>query len=145
MSTNATIGIYNADARTVTSVYLHHDGYRSYAGRMLLEHYTDEEKVRSLIRLGNLSSLYPCITKPLGHSFESPVRGYTVAYRRDRGELDSHSQIQDFHCFRRNAYGYTYLFANGRWVTVSKQGTRLLVLTPEQQTAMGQDYFKIPE
>lgn len=144
MSTHATIAVLNAD-NTISSIYLHSDGYKSYAGRMLLAHYNTQEKAEALVALGDLSALAPSIDKPLGHSFATPVRGYTIAYGRDRGESNVSAQKQDIQSFRRNSEGFTYLFANGRWVTMSRKGSKYLSLTQEQQTEMGTDYFVHPE
>lgn len=146
MSTHATIAIFNNATQTVRSVYLHSDGYRSFAGRMLLEHFTTEEKVNALIDLGDLSRIAPSIAKPLGHTFENPVNGYTVAYTRDRNEpgADNKAQVQSYKNFRYNSEGYTYLFVNGRWTTVSPAGPKFLALTTTEQTEMNDEYFINP-
>jgi hypothetical protein len=144
MSTHATIAVLNSD-NTISSVYLHSDGYTSFAGRMLLEHYNTQEKAEALVALGDLSRLAPSIAKPLGHDFGTPVDGYTVAYGRDRSESDVCPQKQDLQCFRIYAEGFTYLFANGRWVTMSRKGSKYLSLTLEQQTDMSDSYFVHPE
>jgi len=85
MSTSATI-IVEIDGR-YHSVYLHSDGSH-LAWKCLNEHYTDRAKVEALVDLGDLSYLQPSIECPEGHSFAHPVRGYTIAYMRDRGETD---------------------------------------------------------
>ncbi len=83
MSTRSLIGVLNPDG-TVTSIYCHSDGYFSYNGAVLLEHYTEEEKVRELIGLGSISSL----DKEIGrkHSFNGSSENWVRAYHRDRGE-----------------------------------------------------------
>ena len=58
MSTNAIIGKLQADG-TVRSVYLHHDGYFSHAGRILRTFYRTEKRIDALLALGNLSGLGP--------------------------------------------------------------------------------------
>lgn len=94
MSTRCYIGIKNSDG-SVDAIYCHYDGYFSYMGNMLMKNYKDEKKVRELIALGDVSSvserLYP--TEGSGHSFETPEKGVTVAYHRDRGE-----DFHDIHC-----------------------------------------------
>jgi hypothetical protein len=75
MSTRSRIAIENQDG-TVQSIYCHFDGYIDGVGTKLFNHY-DREKLKSLIELGDISSL--------GESTEN-----TVAYARDRGE-DLHS------------------------------------------------------
>ena len=85
MSTNSTITALTSDGK-VKSIYCHSDGYVDGVGMMLAENYTDQEKVDALMDLGDLSVLDKSIECPKGHSFNSRVYGYTVAYGRDRGE-----------------------------------------------------------
>jgi hypothetical protein len=85
MSTRSRIAVKLND-NEFKSVYCHHDGYLSWNGRILLNHYNTKEKALALIELGDLSSLHESIECPEGHSFIKPVEGYTVAYGRDRGE-----------------------------------------------------------
>ena len=69
-------------------IYCHNDGYLSYNGRILFDHYQDAAKVSALIDLGDISSLGERVA-PIGeHSFDYSKReeGTTVAYSRDRGE-----------------------------------------------------------
>lgn len=84
MATRSRIGIITETE--VKSVYCHWDGYPSNNGRILLEYYNDRKKVEDLVNLGDISSLNNSIEKPDGHSFSTPVEGYTVFYHRDRGE-----------------------------------------------------------
>lgn len=57
MSTRCRIGILNKDG-SVESIYCHHDGYLTGGvGEMLYIHYNTEEKVRDLMKLGNMSAL----------------------------------------------------------------------------------------
>jgi hypothetical protein len=71
-------------------VYCHSDGYPSYNGQILFNHYKDRSKVEKLISLGDLSSLGERIepTEGSGHNFEYSERepGVCVFYNRDRGE-----------------------------------------------------------
>ena len=56
MATRSTIAIRNEDG-TVTGIYCHWDGYIEHNGRILVENYNTEEKVRELLALGHLSKL----------------------------------------------------------------------------------------
>ena len=57
MSTNSLVAILNED-NTVTSSYVHYDGYTEGVGEMLLENYNSEELARDLAEnLGYASSL----------------------------------------------------------------------------------------
>ena len=85
MSTRAKIMIVDSN-NIVTGIYCHFDGYLDGVGATLLKHYSDLDKVKDLIALGSISYLEKSIECPLGHSFNTPIKGYTVAYHRDRGE-----------------------------------------------------------
>jgi hypothetical protein len=98
------------------SVYCHWDGYVSHNGRILVEHYNNYDKAHALIQLGGISSLAPSIEKPDGHSFDSPVEGYTTFYGRDRGESDMEPTLySDWEEVVRSGESYNYLFDNGVW------------------------------
>ncbi len=56
MGTRSRIGKLNDDG-TVTSIYCHWDGYPSWTGRILLEHWNDHQRVDQLLSLGDLSGL----------------------------------------------------------------------------------------
>ncbi len=87
MSTRSYICKENEDG-TFTGVYCHSDGYLTYNGAMLMDHYNSRERVEKLLSLGNMSCLNeniePDPSKP--HSFEERQEGVTVFYGRDRNE-----------------------------------------------------------
>ena len=56
MSTNSTISYVHPDGK-VSTRYCHADGMLEYNGAMLVEHYSDEEKIKKLMALGYLSFL----------------------------------------------------------------------------------------
>lgn len=56
MATRSHIGIKNQD-NSVTYIYCHWDGYPRHNGKILLNHYQTEDKVRELMKLGDLSTL----------------------------------------------------------------------------------------
>jgi hypothetical protein len=65
----------------------------------------------ALIGLGDISYLNESIECPAGHSFNTPIGGYTVAYHRDRGEAfqqELHGSREDY--FRKSCGNYGYLF-----------------------------------
>lgn len=117
MGTRSSIGIQNEDG-SVTAIYCHWDGYPSYNGRVLVDHYSDEAKVRELMALGDISSLDAEIgTK---HDFDKAPKGECNAYGRDRGEKDCEAkQFDSAKLYYANfPYGeieYAYLFKNGEW------------------------------
>ena len=56
MSTRCLIGILNSDD-TITHIYCHHDGYPELVGAVLKQHYTEPEKLKALMALGDISTL----------------------------------------------------------------------------------------
>jgi hypothetical protein len=124
----------------IKSIYCHWDGYLSNNGKILLNHYTDKEKVLKLIELGDLSLLGKSTDKPVGHSFENRIKGYCVAYHRDRGESNidtcamTYNSLSDLiNNFRVFICDYLYLFDtkedywkyyNGKkWIKLTKKNT----------------------
>jgi hypothetical protein len=79
--------------------------------------------VEGLIALGNISSLDKEVEPEdrSQHSFDSPEKGVTVAYHRDRGEEKSgpnHHYNRD-HFVRSDVQQYGYLFTKeGEWLFV---------------------------
>lgn len=122
MGTRSKIAIEDQDG-TVRSIYCHWDGYPSHHGPILLEHYTTQEKVESLIALGSISSLAPETEIPEGvtHSFENATEGIVVAYHRDREEdlaIASHPNVEAFVKSDVQEYGYVFTAA-GEWLFVN--------------------------
>lgn len=89
LSTRSYICKENPDG-TYTGIYCHSDGYLTYNGAMLLDHYNSRERVEKLISLGNLSCLNeniePDPTKPHSFDFNERQENVCVFYGRDRGE-----------------------------------------------------------
>lgn len=122
MSTRSVIAMKNPD-QSVSGIYCHFDGYPRGVGETLLTCYNDEEKIKRLIALGDLSSLGERLepSPGSGHSFDNPESGVTVAYHRDRGE-ELHPAVTwsnetemlenspDTHCAE-----YCYLWAGSCW------------------------------
>lgn len=100
MATRSSISIRNADG-SYTGIYCHWDGYLSNNGRILCEHYTNEDKIRELMALGDISVLGeeigeqhpfdgPCMfSDPNAYNaYKAKFGSWCKAYRRDRGEPD---------------------------------------------------------
>lgn len=118
MGTRSTIAIKNEDG-SIEGIYCHWDGYLSWNGRILLNNYTTEEKVRELISMGDVSSLgeeihpYPNVT----HTWENKQEGVYLFYNRDRGEHTRPIKAiceADFYS-KSNIQQYNYLFKDGKW------------------------------
>lgn len=124
MSTRSNIGIINQDG-TVEVIYCHWDGYPSFNGALLLNHYKDEAKVRKLLQLGDISSLAENPEPAAGaeHNFDNPAENVVVAYMRDRGEKDLQARhidsLDEYLALVRNDVfiEFVYLFnaATGTW------------------------------
>ena len=119
MSTRSNIGVVTKDNK-LRVVYCHSDGYPSWNGNILLNHYTTQEKVEELISNGDMSLLDKECTKPDNHSYEHRIDGYTVYYGRDRGEdntefneVDFKGDINNHTDLFDNNYGY--IFFNDKW------------------------------
>lgn len=143
MSTRSRIGIIREKPEggtpIVESIYCHFDGYPEGVGQMLLDNWTDEAKVNELIGLGDISSLGSVIGEK--HDFdshhpsllfddsvseeerrrleeESPYgKGWTLAYRRDRGEKDVDSVVHPIDEFPNYGQEAEYVFdpEEGLW------------------------------
>ena len=119
MGTRSRIGVMHGDK--CKSVYCHWDGYISYNGAMLQEHY-DSSKANFLVALGDLSSLCPEVEIPEGveHSFDKPSGICTVFYGRDRKETGTEFQVaHTFEQFLEQcdncAAEYYYIMRDGVW------------------------------
>lgn len=139
MSTNASISIQ--ENKKIKTIYNHWDGYIDGLGDTLLKHYTDPEKVKKLINLGDVSSvgktLEPSkLTQKFGFdgrltaefndlpkiqkdelTKDDQSNNYSLFYGRDRGEKNiearEYNSIEDM--YRHDGQGYNYLFKDGKW------------------------------
>lgn len=115
MSTRSFIAKQIGDDQYRT-IYCHSDGYLTYNGAMLVDHYNTPEVVDELLNLGDISSLgerlNPDPSQP--HSFDYKQRqdGVTVAYGRDRGDKDIDAQIYSMRKLDdpNNWTAYVYIF-----------------------------------
>lgn len=83
MSTRGRIGMYLGNGNTI-SVYEHYDGYLQGVGAILKLYYSDEDKIKELIKQGDISSLDKFIGEK--HDFDNRPDGWCTFYKRDRGE-----------------------------------------------------------
>ena len=119
MSTRSFICKEQPDGKYI-GIYCHSDGYLTYNGAMLLDHYSEREKVDALIALGDISllekNIAPDPDKP--HSFEYGQRqeGVIVAYGRDRGEKDIDAREITLEGAQSSWCEYMYIFGqDGKW------------------------------
>ena len=127
MGTRSRIAVMHGDV--VKSVYCHWDGYLSWNGKLLQEHY-DSTKANQLVALGDLSSLKPEIGEahPFGYhgteisaeDYEKQFGNMCTFYGRDRGETGTEWKVA--HSFAEfleqvdNCCGeYYYIIKDGVW------------------------------
>ena len=104
------------------AIYCHSDGYLTYNGAMLIDHYKDRKKVEELLNLGNISCLCekvnPDPSRP--HSFDYSQRqaDVVVAYGRDRGEENQEARICSLQKLKKwDWIEYIYIFNDkGEWI-----------------------------
>jgi hypothetical protein len=133
MATRSNIGIVNEDG-SITGIYCHYDGYPEFVGKMLLNHYNNDDIVNGLMNLGDLSILSENMNPTEPHSFNNPQKGVCVAYGRDRGDGGSDSRtFEDLGEYEHFGSGvdYQYLFEDGKWMYRSTYKGGWSDLTPE--------------
>ena len=123
MSTRARIALALPNGK-FKSIYTHWDGYPAHHAPILQAHYSTLAQVKALLALGNLSRLAPQLAPPSGqsHDYDAPIKGVTVAYRRDRGDKGNGAVTSiNFTALAALACEwnaeYLYVFADGRWST----------------------------
>jgi hypothetical protein len=133
MATRSNIGIVNLD-KSITAIYVHWGGYPEFVGKMLLNHYNNDDIVNGLMNLGDLSILSENMNPTEPHSFNNPQKGVCVAYGRDRGDTGSDSRtFEDLGEYEHFGSGvdYQYLFEDGKWMYRSTYKGGWSDLTPE--------------
>ena len=129
MATRSTIGIKNIDG-SITNIYCHWDGYPEHNGTILNEFYKDNDKIQSLMALGNLSSLAAEVGEqhPFDRDYTNPelnlYDNWCMAYGRDRGETDqeakTHANTEQWIDYREGSWcEYAYLWDGQHWLVHS--------------------------
>jgi len=115
MATRSNI-VLNKDEKYYV-IYANWDGYPSYNGKILLEYYTDSEKIWALIQLGSILGLGSKIGDK--HDFNNPPKDTVNAYFRDKEEdwegtkYKTFDNLEDALEICNN--DYTYLFKDEKW------------------------------
>lgn len=129
MATRSMIGKLN-DNGTVTAIYCHWDGYLEHNGKLLVENYTDSNKIDKLMELGDLSSLGDEIGE-----------GKCVAYGRDRGEKNTKATVYNLADYSTSGAGisrgvdYMYLFDGKQWLYQTYSQTEWQPVTIKKELA----------
>lgn len=115
-------------------VYCHSDGYLSWNGMKLYEHYNTQALAEKLVEPGDISVIFEKCDKPSGHTYNTRTMGYTVYYGRDRGEDDVDGEIATLDAlFAASDWEeYAYLWRDGQWWVDESPGenTCLETFTP---------------
>lgn len=120
MSTRSVIAT-TTDKGTLKGVYCHFDGGIGHNGRILVNHYTSEEKVNELISNGGISSLDESIGQK--HSFNNRPEGQTTFYHRDRGEPLEIYNWKTTKQLKEDMYDceFFYVFLKGDWYVADNE------------------------
>jgi len=116
MATRSNIAMKTQDGKIV-SVYCHWDGYVANNGKILLENYTDIDKIEALVALGSISSLGEQIGDPQDFDDRSSQKDeWTLFYSRDRGEQLSIQEYDDIPSWVLDMEEYAYLWNGKEWL-----------------------------
>lgn len=118
MATRSTIAVELEDG-SIRAVYCHWDGYLSYNGKLLMEHYNSQALAEAITTLGDISSLGERIEPNGPHDFDNAEEGCTVFYGRDRGETNVHPRtFKDYDDYIKNLnrQEYNYLYMDDMWM-----------------------------
>ena len=116
MATRSNIAMKTATGKIV-SVYCHWDGYVANNGKILLENYTDIDKIEALVALGSISSLGFVIGEQQDFNDRDTCKDeWTLAYHRDRGEELSIQQYDDIPSWIADMEEYAYLWNGQEWL-----------------------------
>ena len=116
MATRSNIAMKTAEGKIV-SVYCHWDGYVANNGKILLENYTDADKIEALVALGSISSLGEQIgDKQDFDDRDTQKDEWTLFYTRDRGEDLVISEYDDIPSWIADMEEYAYLWDGQNWL-----------------------------
>lgn len=135
MTTRSLIGMQHGDG-SITAIYCQCDGYPSYNGKVLRDHYTDGVQVEELMALGEIDVLGQtpaAFTDDAEKRRDIDKNGYPpskTAAASTYGKADTAMQAsvyEDRAAYVKGAYDcwaeYAYLFDDGAWF-VCKPCTR---------------------
>jgi hypothetical protein len=110
MGTRSRIGLQLADG-SILSVYCHWDGYPSFNGVKLVEHFNSYEKAAELIDGGDISALWT------NAGWQNELLPVTAPlYYSSLGEDCPPRYDVSLKTYLENGEEYAYLFVNGEWV-----------------------------
>lgn len=132
MSTHCRIGVRDDQTGAIQSIYCHFDGYVHGVGNRLVRRYQDPGKIRRLLALGDISFLGESEEESGWDTYDTTkTRSY-----RSRGEDNVRARTaKSLEGYRRQGRNcgaeYLYLWTNGVWVDVTRDGS--VVILPGQE------------
>ena len=115
MATRALIG-YLDDSKKLTTTYNHYDGYPDYLGKILKEHYSGDEKAKSVASVGYITSIDE--DGKINSKFNESANTMIL----DEEAFSAAMQIGD----EVNGYGadYGYVYFNDEWNSIKNNGIK---------------------
>ena len=115
MATRALIG-YLDDSKKLTTTYNHYDGYPEYLGKILKEHYSGDEKAKSVASVGYITSIDE--DGKINSKFNESANTMIL----DEEAFSAAMQIGD----EVNGYGadYGYVYFNDEWNSIKNNGIK---------------------
>jgi len=110
MATHSYIGI-EKENHLIDAIYCHWGGLTHL--QTLQEHFRDKEKATQLIAGGSISVLGAEISGADGLSVNTPIKGQTIFYHRDGGEVLVVERDMSREEFMNLSNGY--LYSEGKW------------------------------
>jgi len=117
--------IAKLDDKGIQAIYCHNDGYLSNNGKILDQHYADEDKVDELIAHGDVSSLDENIGEKINFGDIELRRNnkQCMFYARDNDEDEDSVKVVTLknetellkHAFEKCDAEVVYMFAYGSW------------------------------
>ena len=134
MGTRSHIGLVDEN-KNVKFIYCHWDGYPNYNGLLLNKFYKDENKIKDLLAMGDISSLGAnAIAKEVwvmmsqeeqGEHSEEGFRVHTLSYGNWRDEVCPAGQctLEEFVKQDEESWiEYKYYFEEGEWHCINPRG-----------------------
>ena len=120
------VGVEKSNGQIV-SAYGHWDGYPKHVGKLLKKYYKQPSRVLQLLKLAGdgagISSLDKSIKGGEDHSFDSPKKGETVFYGRDRGEKGKPQKFSNrdkVKWLQGEEFAYIYSLKEKKWYYKSR-------------------------
>lgn len=115
MASRSTIALKFKDG-SYKQIYCHWDGEPEKNGRLLMDHYNNQDRIEELLQLGDLSKLGKFLSIDEKNSVDSAV--VCEAYRRDYGYtgVGPLEFKDDRHFIHTSMHEeFNYLFVDGEW------------------------------